>query len=100
MFITTVFIIAFFTTLNMASRLVSLTDGSSVRYAVNSANTLAVIACVLSFVAVIAAFIFIIPQKKRTKLNRAGRVMHDILNFRSLITEKSARACTYSTPSS
>ena len=38
--------------------------------------------------AVIAAFIFIVPQKKRAKLNRAGRILQDIFNFRSLIAEK------------
>lgn len=50
--------------------------------------TFAGIACALSFVAVIAAFIFIVPQKKRAKLNRTGRILHDIFNFRSLIAEK------------
>lgn len=54
----------------------------------NSAETFSTVAAVLSIVAVIAAFIFIVPQKKRTKLNHIGRIVHDIFNFRSLIVEK------------
>ena len=67
---------------------VFLLQGSSGFIPPSSAETFSVIACVLSFVAVIAAFIFIIPEKKQAKLNRAGRIMHNIFNFRSLITEK------------
>ena len=54
----------------------------------DSAGTFATVAVILSIVAVIAAFIFIVPQKKRAKLNRAGRILQDIFNFRSLIAEK------------
>lgn len=54
----------------------------------DSLKTFATVAVILSVIAVIAAFIFIVPQKRRAKLNHAGRILHDIFNFRSLIAEK------------
>lgn len=88
MFICTVLTITVFIYLRLLTSSASLSPDGSISYAVGSEYILAVIACVLSFVAVIAVFIFIIPEKKRSKLNRAGRILHDIFNFRSLITEK------------
>ena len=58
----------------------------------NSLGTFATIAVILSIAAVVAAFIFIVPQKKREKLNLAGRIAHDVVNFRFLITEKICQA--------
>ena len=88
MLICTAMIISLFLSLTQMSSSATLLPDGRIINTTNSANTFAVIACVLSFLAVIEAFIFIIPQKKWTKLNRAGRIMHDIFNFRSLITEK------------
>ena len=58
----------------------------------NSLGIFATIAVILSIAAVVAAFIFIVPQKKREKLNLAGRIAHDVVNFRFLITEKICQA--------
>ena len=55
------------------------------------------IAPVLSFLAAIAAavlaFIFIIPDKKRAKLNKFGKFLHDLCNFKFLIIEKILQFC-------
>ena len=58
----------------------------------DSIGVFSIIAVILSIAAVVAAFIFIVPQKKREKLNLAGRIVHDILNFRFLILEKVCQA--------
>ena len=58
----------------------------------DSLGVFSIIAVILSIAAVVAAFIFIVPQKKREKLNLAGRIVHDILNFRFLILEKVCQA--------
>ena len=47
-----------------------------------------VIALVLAVVATVLAFIFLVPEKRREKLNAFGKFLHDPLNFKYLIVEK------------
>lgn len=51
-------------------------------------ETLTIIALVFAVIATILAFIFIVPDKKRSKLNRFGKFLHDTANFKYLIIEK------------
>lgn len=55
-------------------------------------TTFSVIALILSIVAVVLAFIFIVPEKKRAKLNKFGQFLHDTFNFKYLIVEKILQA--------
>ena len=43
--------------------------------------------------AAVLAFIFIIPDKKRAKLNKFGKFLHDLCNFKFLIIEKILQFC-------
>ena len=52
----------------------------------------AVIALILSIITVILAFIFIVPEKKKAKLNKLGKFLHDTFNFKYLIVEKILQA--------
>lgn len=54
--------------------------------AVNGA--LSVVATVLAIAATVLAFIFIVPEKRREKLNAFGKFLHDTFNFRYLVVEK------------
>lgn len=47
-----------------------------------------ILASVLALVATILAFIFIVPEKKRARLNKFGKFLHDTVNFKYLIIEK------------
>ena len=47
-----------------------------------------VIALVLAVVATVLAFIFLVPEKRREKLNAFGKFLHDAFNFKYLIVEK------------
>ncbi len=51
-----------------------------------------VLALLLSLVATILAFIFIVPEKKRVRLNKFGKLIHDTVNFKYLIVEKILQA--------
>lgn len=51
-----------------------------------------ILAAVLALVATILAFIFIVPEKKREKLNKFGKFLHDTVNFKYLIVEKILQA--------
>lgn len=51
-----------------------------------------VIALVLAVVATVLAFIFLVPEKRREKLNAFGKFLHDALNFKYLIVEKVLQA--------
>ena len=48
----------------------------------------AVAAFILAIVATVLAFIFIVPEKRRAKLNAFGRFLHDTCNFKYLVVEK------------
>ena len=51
-----------------------------------------VVAILASIAATVLAFLFIIPEKKRAKLNKIGKFAHDFLNFKFLIIEKILQA--------
>ena len=51
-----------------------------------------VLALLLAIGATVVAFIFIVPAKKREKLNKIGKIAHDALNFKYLIVEKVLQA--------
>ena len=55
-------------------------------------SVLPIVALILSIVATVLAFIFIIPEKKRNSLNAFGKFLHDTLNFKYLVVEKILQA--------
>lgn len=57
-----------------------------------SFKSFGIVAFILAIVAVVLAFIFITPEKKRPKLNKFGQFVHDTLNFKYLIVEKILQA--------
>ena len=54
----------------------------------NISNIITIPSLIFAFSAAVLAFIFIIPEKKREKLNSIGKLAHDICNFKFLIVEK------------
>lgn len=58
----------------------------------NTLGTLGLIALVLAIVATVLAFIFIVPAKRRDKMGKFGKFLHDTCNFRYLIIEKILQA--------
>ena len=55
-------------------------------------QTLSVLAFVFAIIATVLAFVFIVPEKRRPRLNRFGKFVHDTLNFKYLILEKVLQA--------
>lgn len=55
-------------------------------------GTLTILAAIASLVATVLAFIFIVPDKKRARLNSFGKFLHDTFNFKYLIVEKILQA--------
>lgn len=53
---------------------------------------LTILAFVLAIVVTVLAFIFIVPDKKRDKLNKFWKFIHDTANFKYLIVEKILQA--------
>lgn len=53
---------------------------------------ISVLAVLSAIAATVLAFIFIVPEKKRAKLNKIGKLAHDIVNFKFLIIEKILQA--------
>ena len=51
-----------------------------------------VIGGVLAVIATILAYVFIVPEKCREKLNAFGKFLHDTFNFKYLIVEKILQA--------
>ncbi len=51
-----------------------------------------VIGGVLAAVATVLAYVFIVPEKRREKLNAFGKFLHDTCNFKYLIVEKILQA--------
>ena len=51
-----------------------------------------VIAVVLAIAATVLAFIFIVPEKRREKLNAFGKFLHDLCSFKFLVVEKILQA--------
>ena len=55
-------------------------------------NTLSIVALVLAIVVTVLAFIFIVPEKRRKKMGKFGKFLHDTCNFKYLIVEKILQA--------
>jgi len=53
---------------------------------------LPILAILFAIVATVLAYIFIIPEKKYAKLNKFGKFLHNVVNFKSLIIEKILQA--------
>ena len=53
---------------------------------------LSIVIFLLSVAAVVLAFIFIVPEKRKAKLNKFGKFLHDLVNFKYLIVEKILQA--------
>lgn len=51
-----------------------------------------IVGAVLALVATILAFVYIVPEKRRVKLNKFGKFLHDTVNFKFLIIEKILQA--------
>ena len=51
-----------------------------------------IIAVVLAMAATVLAFIFIVPEKRREKLNAFGKFLHDLCSFKFLVVEKILQA--------
>lgn len=56
-------------------------------------DVILILALVLAVVATVLAFIYIVPAKRRDRLNKFGRFLHDTANFKYLIVEKILQAC-------
>lgn len=55
---------------------------------INTLGFAAFIGAVTTIACVVLAYMFIVPAKKREKLNKLGQFLHDIFNFKFLIIEK------------
>ena len=51
-----------------------------------------IIGGILAVVATVLAFVFIVPESRREKLNAFGKFLHDTFNFKYLIVEKILQA--------
>ena len=51
-----------------------------------------IVAVVLAIAATVLAFIFIVPEKRREKLNAFGKFLHDLCSFKFLVVEKILQA--------
>lgn len=57
------------------------------------ATLIPLVGFVLALAITILAFVFIVPEKKRPKLNGFGKFLHDLCNFKFLIVEKIFQFC-------
>ena len=57
-------------------------SGVSYGYGYGEGSTLFWILFVIAVVATILAFIFLVPEKRREKMNAFGRFLHDTVNFK------------------
>ncbi len=58
-----------------------------------SASIISILTVIFALGAAVVAFIFIVPEKKRAKLNTIGKLLHDLFNFKFLIIEKIFQFC-------
>ena len=68
-----------------------LGSGSSLGNLVSAGITtivLTIVAVILAIAATVLAMIFIVPEKRREKLNAFGKFLHDTCNFKFLLVEK------------
>ena len=61
-------------------------------YGVSSELWETIVAVFLAVTATVLAFIFIVPEKRRARLNGFGKFLHDTCNFKYLIVEKILQA--------
>ena len=59
---------------------------------ISALGTLGIIAILLAIIATVLAFIFIVPAKRREKMGKFGKFLHDVCNFKFLIVEKILQA--------
>ena len=59
---------------------------------ISTLGTLGIIAILLAIIATVLAFIFIVPAKRREKMGKFGKFLHDACNFKFLIVEKILQA--------
>ena len=55
-------------------------------------GVITIVTLLLAIVFTILAFVFIVPEKRRPRLNAFGRFLHDTCNFKYLIIEKILQA--------
>ena len=55
-------------------------------------STMLIIAGVLALVATVLAFIYIVPEERREKMDSFGKFLHDTCNFKYLMVEKILQA--------
>lgn len=67
-------------------------SGVSYGYGYGEGSTLFWILFGIAVVATILAFIFLVPEKRREKMNAFGRFLHDTVNFKYLLVEKILQA--------
>lgn len=53
---------------------------------------ISVLALIFAIAATVLAYIFIVPEKKYDKLNKFGKILHNLVNFKTLIVEKILQA--------
>ena len=55
---------------------------------INTTDIMLFLALIATIGLTVLAYLFIVPEKKRAGLNKLGRFLHDIFNFKFLIVEK------------
>lgn len=58
-----------------------------------SIAVISILGFIFSLATAILAFIFIVPEKRRARLNKFGKFLHDLCNFKFLIIEKILQFC-------
>ena len=61
-------------------------------YGIGSSLWQVIVAVLLAITATVLAFVFIVPEKRRARLNGFGKFLHDTCNFKYLIVEKILQA--------
>ena len=57
--------------------------------AIEQLGIFTIVGGILAIVATVLAYVFIVPEKRREKLNAFGKFLHDTCNFKYLIVEGS-----------
>lgn len=60
--------------------------------AIEQLGIFTIVGGILAIVATVLAYVFIVPEKRREKLNAFGKFLHDTCNFKYLIVEKILQA--------
>ena len=55
--------------------------------AIEQLGIFTIVGGILAIVATVLAYVFIVPEKRREKLNAFGKFLHDTCNFKYLIVE-------------